>query len=276
MEVEMQVTESMIAGAAVVGPGMQLEYVETGNPTGVPVVFLHGVTDSWGSFEGVMSLLPASIRAIAVSQRGHGGSSRPATGYRIEDFSADLVRFMDVLGLPSAVIVGHSMGSFVAQRFAAEHPDRTRGLVLMGSATGMADHPVGREMVAALDAMSDTVDHDFVREFQASTLARSVDPSLFHAAVAESLRVPLRVWRDTFRGFLNVDHLSLLGRIQAPTIIVWGSCDTIFTREEQAALRGAIPDARLVMYSGGGHSFHWEDAATFAADLTAFCLEVNS
>jgi pimeloyl-ACP methyl ester carboxylesterase len=265
----------MIASSAVVSPDISLEYVETGDPTGLPVVFLHGVTDSWTSFEGVMRLLPASIRAISVSQRGHGNSSRPASGYRMSDFSGDLLRFMDALALPSAVIVGHSMGSFVAQRFAAYHAERTRGLVLMGSAPRMAGNAVLREIATALEGMADPIDPDFVREFQAGTLARSVDPALFHAAVAESLKVPVRVWRDAFRGILETDHQTMLGRIQAPTIIVWGSCDAIFSGDEQSTLRDAIPRARLVTYAGGGHGFHWEDAATVAAELTAFCKEVN-
>lgn len=271
----MPVTAPMIARSAAVRPGVRLEYVEKGDPYGLPVVLLHGVTDSWGSFESLMELLPPSLRVVAVSQRGHGSSSQPERGYAMEDFSADLLSFMDALEMPGAVIVGHSMGSFVAQRFAADHPERTRGLVLMGSAPSMARNPLVSEMAATLEGMSDPISPDYVREFQAGTLARPVDPALFHAAVAESLKVPVRVWRDAFKGFMDVDHLTLLGRIQAPTIIVWGSCDAIFNEEEQMALRNAIPGSQLVTYPGGGHAFHWEDAATFAAELTAFCKRVN-
>ena len=270
----MRATAPMITRSAIVSPDVRLEYVETGDPAGLPVVLLHGVTDSWTSFEGTMERLPESIRAIAVSQRGHGNSSRPESGYLMEDFSGDVLRFMDALELPAAVIVGHSMGGFVAQRFAAEHPERTRGVVVMGSAPGMGRNYVVREMLWALDAMVDPIDPAFVREFQASTLARPVDPALFHGVVAESLKVPVRVWRDAFRGFLDVDHDAILSRIQAPAIVAWGSCDAIFSADEQAALRDAIPGARLVTYAGGGHAFHWEDPAAFAADLTTFCIEV--
>lgn len=274
-ESEMAVKTLMVAKSAAVSPDVRLEYVETGDPHGLPVVFLHGVTDSWGSFETTLERLPSSIRAIAVSQRGHGNSSRPDGLYRIEDFSADLRDFMDVLELPRAIIVGHSMGSFVAQRFAADYPDRTQGLVLLGSAASMSRNYAVREMVWALDSMTDPIDPAFVREFQASTLARPTDPSLFHAAVAESLKVPVRVWQETFRGFLDLDHAPMLNRIKAPTLIVWGSCDAVFSADEQSALRDGIPGARLVTYMGGGHAPHWEDAATFAAELTAFCKEVQ-
>jgi non-heme chloroperoxidase len=120
-------TMPMIAKTVSLGAGLDLEYVERGSRGRLPVVFLHGVTDSWGSFEGVLARLPESIHAYAVSQRGHGNSSRPANGYRIEDMAGDLLLFLNALEIERAVIVGHSMGSFVAQRFAIDHPGRTGG-----------------------------------------------------------------------------------------------------------------------------------------------------
>lgn len=53
--------------------GIELPYAEQGDPAGVPVVFVHGVTDAWRSFEGVLPHLPASSHAFALTQRGHGG-----------------------------------------------------------------------------------------------------------------------------------------------------------------------------------------------------------
>lgn len=74
--------------------GVRMSYVEQGTPDGSPVIFLHGVTDSWRSFERLLPLLPPDIHAFALSQRGHGNSSRPASGYRFEDMSEDLRAFM--------------------------------------------------------------------------------------------------------------------------------------------------------------------------------------
>src|SRR5215207_8668876 len=70
--------------------GVELPYIEQGDPSSVPVLFLHGYTDSWRSFEGVLPHLPRSIRAVAVTQRGHGDADRPFTGYDPRDFAADL------------------------------------------------------------------------------------------------------------------------------------------------------------------------------------------
>ena len=61
--------------------GVTLQYAERGSQTGVPVIFLHGVSDSWRSFKHVLPLLPPTIRALAITARGHGDSGRPPSGY---------------------------------------------------------------------------------------------------------------------------------------------------------------------------------------------------
>ena len=69
--------------------GVELAYVEQGDPAGVPVIFLHGITDSWHSFEPVLPHLPETIHAFALSQRGHGEADRPEAGYQPQNFAAE-------------------------------------------------------------------------------------------------------------------------------------------------------------------------------------------
>src|SRR5262245_2999468 len=88
---------------------MTLPYIEQGDPAGLPVLLLHGITDSWYSFEAVLPHLPTSLHVFALSQRGHGDAARPMTGYYPQDFAADLAAFMDTLKIGPAVVVGHSM-----------------------------------------------------------------------------------------------------------------------------------------------------------------------
>jgi len=109
--------------------GVRLEYAEYGEADGTPIVFLHGLTDSWRSFERVLPLLPSSVHAFAVSQRGHGESTRPQSGYLLSDMSDDLDAFLDAVGIDRAVVVGHSLGASVAQRFAVDHKARVSALV---------------------------------------------------------------------------------------------------------------------------------------------------
>jgi pimeloyl-ACP methyl ester carboxylesterase len=253
-----------------------LPYVEQGDPAGVPVLLLHGITDSWRSFEGVLPHLPTSLHAFALSQRGHGDATRPVTGYYPQDFAADLAAFMDALKLRQAVVVGHSMGSYIAQRFALDYPDRTLGLVLMGSCTTVRGNPVAIGLWdSVVSTLTDPIDPGFVREFQQSTLAQPVPQALLNTVVQESLKVPARVWKAALAALLDTDFSGDLGKITAPILIVWGDQDTFFLRREQEALAAAITGAQLMVYSGAGHGFHWEEPARFAADLVAFAAHLQ-
>jgi len=254
---------------------VKLPYVEQGDPSGVPVLLLHGFADSWRSFERVLPHLPESIRAFALTQRGHGDASRPAAGYRVHDFAADLVAFMDVLQLEAAVVAGHSMGSSVAQRFAIDYPERILGLVLISSRATLRDRPGVREFWdSTVSKLTDPIDPDFVREFAESTFAQPVPHAFFETTVQESLKVPARVWRAAFEGGLEDDFSGELDKIKAPTLIVWGDQDATCPRSDQEAL-AALTGSRLVVYPGAGHALHCEEPDRFASDLAAFIEDLG-
>src|SRR5687767_14868215 len=156
--------------------GPKLEYVDRGNLRGVPVILLHGYTDSWLSYATVLPHLAPRIRAIAISQRGHGESDRPYAGYRSRDFAADLNGFLDAVDIGRAVVVGHSMGSHVALRFALAHPERVLGLGLLGGFATLADNPIIRELNDAVATLRDPVDVDFIRTFHDSAASRGRVP----------------------------------------------------------------------------------------------------
>lgn len=251
-------------------PQVTLPYVEQGDPAGVPVLLLHGVTDSWHSFELVLPHLPSSIRAFALTQRGHGDSDRPP-GYRTRDFAADVAEFLKVLGVGPAVIVGHSMGATNAQRFAIEHSECILALVLAGTFAGYRGNPMVLELwESTVSKLTDPVDPGFVREFQEGTLAQPIPGAFLETVVAESMKVPARVWRAAFEGFLEDDVVHELGTITAPTLIMWGTRDALAKRPDQDALLRAIPGSRLVVYENAGHALHWEEPKRFAEDLVAF------
>jgi non-heme chloroperoxidase len=224
-----------------------------------------------------MAALPRSVHAFALSQRGHGDSERPMAGYDPRDFADDLAAFMDALEIGPAVITGHSMGTAVAQRFALDHPERVLGLVLMGAFHPSSTNPAVRELWASSVAtMTDPVDREFVLAFQESTLTRPVPPPFLATVVQESLKVPARVWRAALGALVTTDFSRELGRIEAPTLIVWGDRDAFCTREEQEALAASIRGSRLVVVPGGGHAFHWEEPDHFAALIAAFAEGLDS
>jgi len=249
--------------------GVTLPYVEHGPATGTPVIFLHGVTDSWRSFEHLLPHLPGSVRAFAVTQRGHGDATRPGS-YRYADLAADVVAFMDALQVPSAVLVGHSMGGLVAGRVAATAPDRVRGLVLLASFPTLTGHPGVQELAAAVAALRDPIDPAFVRAFQESTVATPIAAAHMDTFVAESLKVPASVWHGLFREFVTTDIAGDLGRITASTLVVAAGKDTFSRVTERDALVAAIPGARALDYPALGHAPHWEQPAAVAADLARF------
>ena len=248
-----------------------LPYVEQGDADGVPVVMLHGVTDSWRSFETVLPHLPDDLRAIAVTQRGHGDAPKPESSYLIEDLAGDVVELIAELELGPAIVVGHSMGSWVTQRIAVDHPERLLGVVLAGSFS--ANPAADPEMVALareMGAVQDPVPDQIAREFQESTVATPLAPELLDTFVNESLKVPARVWHDTFAGFAALDQSDELAGVETPALLVWGDQDAFIPREAQDELLESLGHARLEIYEGVGHALHWEQPERFAADVAEF------
>ena len=253
-------------------PGrVRLAWTEHGPRGGTPVVALHGVTDSCVSFEPLLPHLPADLHLIALSQRGHGESEKPAGGYRPADFAADLAAFLDAQRIARAVIVGHSMGSVNALRFALAHPERVAGLLLEGAKPFFGrDEGLQAFHREQITPLAEPVPAAFAREFQQSTLAQPIDAAWLDRFVGESLKVPAPVWRAAFDGFMGDDFSARLGEITAPTEIVWGARDLFCTADDQAELLRRLPNARLLTYADAGHAVHWEEPRRFAADLGRF------
>lgn len=248
--------------------GIELELAQAGS--GRPVLFLHGWTDSWYSHNGVLQALPSGMRAIAPSQRGHGESSKPARGYDLRDMAADAIALLDLLGIESAAVVGHSMGSLVAQELALARPDRVSAVVLNGSAT-TGDVPALRGMLDEARALTDPIDRAYVAAFQAGTCVGPLGPGMdLQRAIDESTKVPARAWLGALEGLLAWRAPRPLGEIACPVLIAWGDRDEIFLRPEQDALLAAIPQARLSVYENIGHAPHWERPARFIAEMMAF------
>lgn len=249
--------------------GVELHYATVGVPSPAALVFIHGWPDSWYSFARVLDSLPTSNYSIALSLRGFGDSSVPDDGYAIEQFAADTGTLLDHLGVSSLVCVGHSMGSLVAQRLAADRPDLTTGVVLIGGFVSLGDDLVA-EIAEIVADLSDPVDEQFVREFQSSTLAGLVPPEFFERLIDESRKAPARVWRDAFRAIIESRASDAAGRITVPTLLLWGDRDALVPRAEQESLQAAIARSELVVCEGSGHSPNWERPEWVAEKIATF------
>jgi lipase len=96
-----------------------------------PVICLHGITAQHRAFNALARYPGGSRSLIGVDLRGRGDSDKPESGYGLEVHARDMIRVLDHLGLDRAVIVGHSMGGFVAVKAALSYPERVRALVLL-------------------------------------------------------------------------------------------------------------------------------------------------
>jgi pimeloyl-ACP methyl ester carboxylesterase len=254
---------------------VQLEFVEQGDRNGLPVIALHGVTDSWRSFEPVLPHLPPDLHVMALSQRGHGGSEKPAAGYQPKDFAGDVVAFMDAMEIERAILVGHSMGSINALRCTIDHPTRVAGLFVAGTMPWFGRPPEMHAFYGEhIERLRDPVPEALAREFQLSTLARPIDPGMLDGFVAESLKVPAHVWRAAFAGFIGDDFSSRLREIRIPSLIAWGRQDAFCPAAEQQAMRELMSSAQFIEYADAGHAMHWEEPQRFARDIHHFVTSV--
>jgi cholest-4-en-3-one 26-monooxygenase len=254
-----------------------LRYTVLGPPDGQTLLLLHGYTDSWLSFSRLIEHLPSRLRLIIPDQRGHGGSTKTAASYGRRDFAADAIALLDGMGVTQpVVVVGHSLGTLTAQRIAADHPDRVAGLVLIGAAAGASRNPALQELWSALEGLSDAPDRDFIHDFQSSTAATALPEAFLDAVIEESAQLPLSVWRQTLADLLDGEQDTPLTAITAPTLILWGEKDGVFSARDQRILQDGIMGAELRRYAQTGHAPHWENPEQVARDVAAFlCRKVD-
>jgi pimeloyl-ACP methyl ester carboxylesterase len=213
--------------------------------------------------------LAPTLRAIAFDQRGFGESDKPASGYSIANLAADALALLDALGIDRVTLVGHSYGTFVARELAAMHANRVAALALIGTGYSTMT-PVTEGLQAALRQLPDPIPESFAREFQASTAYRPLPPEFFDRIVAESLKIPARLWPVQIDELVRYDATASLDNLRAPTLLLWGDHDALFSRAEQECFLAAVPGARLRVYEETGHCPNWERPEDVAADIAAF------
>jgi pimeloyl-ACP methyl ester carboxylesterase len=266
-------TMSRAIHSVVLANGLNMPYVEQGDPDAIPVMLLHGWGESLGSFDRLLSELPSSLHVLAMDQRGHGGADKPHTGYSLADYAGDVDNFMDVTGLESAILVGSSSGGYVAQQVAVVSPRRVTGLVLVGSPRSLHRRPAFADEV---EALTDPIDPAWVQEsLKWFPRFHEVPGWYIEDRVADGVRMPARVWRASLEGLSTARPPTESGTITAPTLIIWGARDELLRREEQDALAAAIPKSRLVVFEETGHLVLWEQPGRVAQDIVSFILSLS-
>ena len=240
--------------------------------SGTPIVLLHGGPGATHHyFHPSFSRAADFARVIYYDQRGCGASEfKAGEGYSLAQAVADLERLRETLGIERWVVLGHSYGGILAQRYALEHPERLAGLVLVGSSLGFeADTGPSRQG----EYISDE-ERARIREIHRTTdltLAQKVynafrngDWKRQHFCKPSEDRfaqIALYEWSHDpdFRSALNlqVSWLDLRGGFKdcpIPTLIVEGKWDLTWGEKKPEVLRANHPQARLVVLDHAGHS----------------------
>ncbi len=219
---------------------MRLHTIREGD--GPPIVFIHGLGTSAGTWSACMDLLADRFTLVAVDLLGHGASpvphdpaeyTRDRALVDIDELLADLHTGAD----GRAVLVGHSLGGYLALAHAATRPDTTRGIVVINTGPGYRD-PVKRE---EWNERSRRNAHRFGVPEQVTTLNLQQDSVV-------------------------MDHLA---EMTTPTLVLAGGDDRPEYTGAGQYLERKMPDARLVVVDGGGHSMHESTHAGEVAGLIA-------
>ena len=264
------------------GGGTRLHLVEAGYPQGPSILFLHGVLQSWRTWDRQMgSELARRYRLVAMDLRGHGSSERPLDGYDDSRlWAADIDATIRELELDRPLLCGWSYGPLVILDYIRHYgEDRIGGIHFVGAVTKL-----GSEAAAAV----------LTPEFL------SLLPALFSADVGESVRGLESLLRlcfhrepdasdlNTMAGFgvsvppfvrqamltRAVDNDDLLPTIAKPVLITHGALDTIVRQEVVAQHRAGLPHAQVHIMADAGHAPFWDDAEAFNRRLGAFREEV--
>jgi pimeloyl-ACP methyl ester carboxylesterase len=259
--------------------GMRMGYVEFGDPRKPVLVFLHGYTNSSLGYLPLGRLLARDYRVFLLDQRGHGESSKPACCYSRLDFAYDAKLFLDHFGIKRAHVVGHSLGGIVAQTFAAFWPERVDRLMIIGSTIGRRSRPspdvplpppTFGPLDAEIRALKDPIDPDsaFMKEWW--NVPR-LDPQIQYHMRRESARIPADVWRAMLdQGEVSRDLRTTAPRITAPTLLLFGGKDALFSAEDNQDMVRWLPHAEVVTLVDLGHSLPEEDPQAVADALLKF------
>ena len=227
--------------------GIHLSYVERGNPRGPVVLLIHGYTDNARDWVPLIPFLSPRYRLIALDIRGHGASDKPECCYSRLDFAFDVRLLMDALHVRRADVVGHSLGSIIAQTLAEFWPERVRKVVLIASTggprAGAAAKPPAFDFVAQIRQLKEPIDPDSPFMIAWWDSPKPVDPAFIRRQRRDSAAIPLRVWLAVIDQGLTLNDLqSTLPRLRAPTLLLWGSEDPIMQEDARQTLRERAAD----------------------------------
>lgn len=252
---------------------------------GPPVVFVHGLSGVWQNWLETLPDIARDHRAIALDLPGFGRSPMPAGPISITGYARLLGGLLDALDLPSATLVGNSMGGFVAADLAIQEPARVDRLALVAAA-GISVEQMrndrGLALLRRLETLVELYGAFVASRVDAVTRRRRLRRAMLRVVMAEPESLPGPLIREQLEGtgapgFLDaVEALTTypirdrLPEIAVPTLVVWGAEDRLVPLADAHRFAELIPDTELVVYPRTGHVPMLERPQRFLEDLSAF------
>src|SRR6202163_372670 len=260
--------------------GIELEYETFGDPGAQPLVLISGLATQMISWhEPFCELLAArGLFVIRFDNRDVGLSSRMESAgppdiaaafrgegqpaYQLDDMAADVAGLLDSLGIPAAHLVGASMGGFIAQLVAINHPDRVLSLTSIMSGPGGEDEvaatPAGVAvlMVAPPDTREERIEVAMNIHRTLAGAGDQLDDAVERARAERSVDrayYPLGVGRQLVAIMAAGSRLEVLKHVRVPTLVVHGTDDVLVPIENGRRVAGAVPGARFIEIPGMGH-----------------------
>lgn len=240
----------------------RLYFEVVGDPAGKPLVLLHGGLGTLTDFNAILDKLPKQFHFIGIDFRGHGKSTLGSAPLTYRQYQEDVERILDHLGVRSCALLGFSDGGIVAYRIAAKTPAKIEALVTIGAEWKLeADGPVF-EMLDGLTAdMWIEMFPDSVEYYKAVNPAPDFD-ALVKAVAA--------LWTDqTTTGYPDAEIVG----ITAPSLIVRGDGDHLFSLNEAVELCERIEGASFFNVPFAGHEVHKDAPELFLAVVNSFLLQ---
>jgi pimeloyl-ACP methyl ester carboxylesterase len=262
-------------------PGAEVNYVEVGE--GEPIVFVHGISGCWQNWLENLPHFGRNRRTIAFDLPGFGDSPMPTWDIDIPAYGRLVHDFCEKVGVErGAVLVGNSMGGFIATEAATAAPGRFDRLVLV-SAAGIVNTWNPEERAVATAFAWKTFGPLFAGRSKEILRRRR----LRRLALGPFIRHPNRLradllWEqiangavcpgfgDALRATIRHDIRERLPGIEVPTMIVWGFDDRVIPVQAALSYHRRIPKSRLEIFERTGHVPQLERPARFNALLDDF------
>jgi pimeloyl-ACP methyl ester carboxylesterase len=263
--------------------GVTLAYDDRGDRAEPPIVLLHGVSMSRRYFHKQLAGLSPQHRVLALDLRGHGDSEKTDAGHTVPQYARDLKLFIEALGLEQPVLLGWSMGAFVAWDFIRQFgTSLLEAMVVTDEAASdfkWDGFPHGFVDLPTLHALMTAVQEDRLEFLQ------GLVPQMFHHEqppgeiawmVTECAKLPTGPTAAILFDQCVQDYREVLSQIDLPTLICWGRYDALLPVSGATHLHESIPGSQLVIFEDSGHCPFIEESEIFNRTVTQFVTEVSA